>query len=109
MLRELVEWRLAEYLNRAQRAETDDIICKVSHTNGQPILFLPDRAAYPDIPTGQTETVIDGEAYLLDFVKIAVNVARRTNDGSNELPRILRGWDGAVAGLRGPRKEVVLG
>jgi superfamily II DNA or RNA helicase/HKD family nuclease len=108
MVRELVEWRLAEYLSRVQRAETDDITCKVSHSNGRPILFLPDRARHPGLPSGEAVIVIDGEPYLLDFVKIAVNMARKTRDGSNELPRILRGWFGADAGLPGTRNAVVL-
>ena len=54
MLRELVDWRLAEYLSRAQRAETDDIVCKVSHSNGEPICFYRIDADHPELPTGET-------------------------------------------------------
>lgn len=107
MLRELVEWRLAEYLSRAQHGESGEIVCKVSHANGRPILFLPDRARNPELPNGETQVVIDGERYLLDFVKVAVNVARKSKDGNNELPLILRGWFGPDAGLPGTRNTVV--
>ena len=61
LLRELVEWRLAEYLTRAQRVETGDITCKVSQAHGRPILFLQDRLSHPELPTGETPVMIDGE------------------------------------------------
>jgi superfamily II DNA or RNA helicase len=108
LLRELAEWRLAEYLTRAQRAGAGEITCKVINSSGRPILILPDRVRHPELPTGETAVVIDGEPYLLDFVKIAVNVARRTKDGANELPRILRGWFGQDAGQPGTRGAAVL-
>jgi hypothetical protein len=44
LVRETVDWRLAEYLQR-EGDDASDIVCKVSHANGRPILFLPDRAS----------------------------------------------------------------
>jgi superfamily II DNA or RNA helicase/diadenosine tetraphosphate (Ap4A) HIT family hydrolase len=110
LVRELCEWRLSEYLERRQRTEGGDhkIVLKVSHTGGRPILFLPDRQHHPALPWGATTVLVEGEPYLFDFVKIAVNVARRSAEGENELPRLLRGWFGPDAGLPGTRAHVFL-
>src|SRR5262249_38710983 len=43
LVRELADWRLAEYLNRSDIASTTQFICKVSHSGDRPILFFPDR------------------------------------------------------------------
>ena len=108
LLRELVEWRLAEYLDRSRRTAVGQMVCKVSQSEGRPILFLPPRDRNPQIPSGTTPVMIGSDQYLLDFVKIAVNVARRTPDGDNELPRLLRSWFGPDAGMPGTRHTVVL-
>jgi len=54
-VRELAEWRLARYLRRAGATGAPRIVCKVSHTNGKPILFLPSRDRNPGIPEGWVE------------------------------------------------------
>jgi hypothetical protein len=44
LIRELVDWRMAVYARRVgSQSDADRIVCKVSHSNGQPILFLPPR------------------------------------------------------------------
>src|SRR5207249_3077300 len=109
LIRELVEWRLAEYLARASAAEApqdDRIVCKVSHSGGRPILFLPDRANHPSIPTGTIPIMIDTEAYEADFVKVAVNVIRKRGSDRNEIPGLERGWFGHDAGLPGTNFSV---
>ena len=42
--REIVEWRLAKYLQRSKAGEGQEgkILCRVSHSKSGPILFLPD-------------------------------------------------------------------
>jgi superfamily II DNA or RNA helicase/HKD family nuclease/diadenosine tetraphosphate (Ap4A) HIT family hydrolase len=100
LVRELVDWRLAEYLQR-QPATDDAIVCKVSHTGGRPILFLPDRAGRPDIPEGTTPVLIDGQRYEADFAKIAVNVIRAHGSARNNMAGLLRSWFGPDAGLPG--------
>ena len=47
LVEEIVEWRLAEYLGRPSRNTAEGIafVCKVSHANRRPILFLPDRSS----------------------------------------------------------------
>jgi hypothetical protein len=101
LAREVVDWRLAEYLDRPALAGADEIICKISHASGRPILFLPDRDQHAGIPHGITPIIIDGEPHEADFVKIAVNVVRREGGQSNRLPEILRGWFGPDAGQPG--------
>jgi hypothetical protein len=64
LARELVEWRLAEYLARTPSDEIEPgerIVCKVSRANGRPIPFLPDPAAHPAIPRGTVAITVEGE------------------------------------------------
>jgi hypothetical protein len=95
LVRELVEWRLAEYLQRAPDGGQADerIVCKVSHAGGRPIIFL-DRNRYPHAPEGWTNVTIEGESYRANFVKVAVNVIQRADSKENELPALIRGWFG---------------
>ena len=103
LVRELTDWRLAEYLERASipGKEQEEIVCKVSHADNRPILFLPPRESNPNIPNGWTDVLVEGELYEANFVKVAVNVVRRKGGQENELPRIMRTWLGANAGLPG--------
>jgi hypothetical protein len=84
----------------------DSIVCKVSHANGRPILFLPDRTAQAEIPEGWTAIDIDGEPSEANFVKVAFNVIRRPQNPRNELATILRRWFGADVGLPGTNFRV---
>jgi len=108
LTRELVDWRLAEYLRRpGARVQAEDrFICKVSHADGRPILFLPSRGQTPGLPSGRVRLFIDGEVYEGDFVKIALNVVRRPGESANELPNILRAWFGPDAGRSGTQFRV---
>ncbi len=105
LVRELVDWRLAEYLQRQPGTEAS-IICKVSHAGSRPILFLPDRSGRPDIPMGNIPVLIDGRQYHAEFAKIAVNVVRAPGSPRNELPGLLRAWFGPDAGLPGTSFQV---
>lgn len=106
MVEELVEYRLARYLSRPG-AEGDSIVLKVSHADGRPILFL-DRDRHPETPSGWTQVIADGRRYELNFVKVAVNVARAEGEDGNALHGLLRGWFGEKAGLPGTDHRVVL-
>jgi hypothetical protein len=106
LVRELVEWRLAEYLDRQpDEVEpvpgTGRIVCKVSHAAGRPILFLPDRSADLHIPRGEQSVTIDGQMYEARFAEVAVNVIRKVGSPENELPVLMREWFGPDAGLPG--------
>ncbi len=107
LVREIVDWRLASYLERVAKGQDQDaIVCKVSHAGGRPILFLPDRKTYPGIPTGWTDVLVDGELYEANFVKVAVNVMRKKGEKQNRLADVLRAWFGPKAGLPGTNKHV---
>lgn len=103
LVRELVDWRLAEYLERGadDPATGDRIPCKVSHSGGRPLLFLPDRTTHPGIPLGTRPVLIESERYEARFVKVAVNVIRRPGSTQNELPALMKAWFGPDAGRPG--------
>jgi superfamily II DNA or RNA helicase/HKD family nuclease/diadenosine tetraphosphate (Ap4A) HIT family hydrolase len=109
LVRELVDWRLAEYMARTpdEQSAGTRFFCKVSHANGRPILFLPDRRVHLFVPSGTVPVMIDGASYEADFVKVAVNVVRRAGIDRNELPALLRSWFGPDAGLPGTDFSVV--
>lgn len=115
LAREIVEWRLADYLDRAKResrrvaaAGGRDLpsVCKVIHANGRPILML-DRPRNPGLPEGWAEILVGDERFQANFVKIALNVVRRAPGAPNVLPEILRGYFGEHAGRPGTRHFVV--
>ena len=108
LVRELADWRLAEYLTRDAVAEAPGLfVCKVSHVADQPMLFLPDREEHSDLPLGWTPMVAEGNLYEANFVKVALNVVRREGNEANVLPELLRGWFGADAGRPGTNFQVV--
>ncbi|MFW6182121.1 MAG: helicase-related protein [Spirochaetota bacterium] len=106
---EIVDWRLAEYLQRVRARASGEgaMVCTVSRAGRQPMLFLPGRKANPDMPRGWTEVTIYGERYEANFVKVAVNVVRKKGQAGNELPEVLRRWFGFRAGLPGTSFKVV--
>lgn len=108
LVRELVDWRLAEYLDRDKRVATaNQFTCKVIHSGGRPILKLPDRESMPNLPAGWTDISANEKPYVANFAKLFVNVVRTDQESeANLLPEILRGWFGSDAGLPGTRCEV---
>lgn len=109
MLREVVDWRLAEFLRRPDFAELKDgsFICRMLASGARPILKLPDRAKHLMVPRGPTNVIINGETHVANFVKLFVNVVHRPESNQNVLTEILRGWFGSRAGLPGTKQEVV--
>ncbi|MCB9725547.1 MAG: DUF3427 domain-containing protein [Spirochaetaceae bacterium] len=108
LVRELAEFRLAEYLMRPSVAggEGGRFQCRVSHSDGNPIIRLPDRRRVDGIPEGWVEVDVGDERLQANFVKIAVNVMRRSGGEENVLPEVLRSWFGADAGQPGTRYQV---
>jgi len=109
LVEELVEWRLAEYLG--SQVPTTDLPAwqlKVSHAGGRGILRLPGRDSHPDLPLGEIPVQVDGQTWVLHFVKVAVNVGVRSGGDGNCLPTLLRGWFGPQAGLPGTHHRVLL-
>jgi hypothetical protein len=105
MTAEMVEYRLARYLVGKEEASTGAWVCKVSHSDGRPILFI-DRNRYPDLPEGEAELMADGRVYTGQFVKVALNVATLPGESGNALPALLRGWFGPSAGHPGTSHQV---
>jgi superfamily II DNA or RNA helicase/diadenosine tetraphosphate (Ap4A) HIT family hydrolase len=106
---EICEWRLAQYLARAhdESHQAPLFRCRVSHSSGRPILFLPDRTTIPGIPKGWTDVLVNGVRYSANFVKIAINVMRLPSETRNQLPEILRRWFGDNAGSPGSNDYVL--
>ena len=108
---ELVDWRLAQYAS-SRRLDVStsgefSFEAKVSHANGKPILFLPDKVKTPDRPVGPTVVQLpDGTEWTFKLVKIACNVAAPRGQKSNQLPDLLRQWFGPHAGLPGTAFQV---
>jgi hypothetical protein len=102
LLREILDWRLAQYLSRGQAA---GVICRVSrNTGGQPILFLPSTSR--SLPKGPLEIEVSGRPMEAVVAQIAIDVVRGPDTAKNELPEILRGWFGEEAGLPGRSDRV---
>ena len=107
LLREVAEWRLTAYLRRAKVGQSADrVVCKVSHSGGRPILFLPDRNKQAGIPDGWQDITVDNESLQAKFAKIAVNVIARPGSEENLMPQILRRWFGEDAGQPGRSDHV---
>lgn len=108
LVREMIDWRLAEYLDRPNPS-TEGFECRVSHNGSNPILFLPDRKSCPGLPFGETSVTANGKELLANFVKVAVNVIKAPDSDTNQLPALLRGWFGPDAGRPGTRHVVQFG
>jgi len=106
LLREILDWRLAQYLIRGGGLE--DVICRVSrNTGGNPILFLPNGKSKAPAE-GLLEVNVDGQVLEATVAKVAINVIRDPISGANRLPEILRDWFGPEAGLPGRSHRVRL-
>jgi len=108
MAAELVEFRLASYLAGKDRSSSNEWSCKVSHTDGSPIVLL-DRIKAPDLPEGAVEFNADGDQYEAKFAKGALTIASRSGQDGNGLPALLRSWFGPSAGQPGTGHFVTLG
>jgi superfamily II DNA or RNA helicase/HKD family nuclease len=109
LTRELCDYRLAQYLERLQGEKqfAPRIVCAVSHANGRPMIFLPDRDKTPGIPSGWQSVIANAEPYNANFVKVAVNVMHKEGGEENFLPDVLRGWFGADAGTPGTANRII--
>jgi hypothetical protein len=126
-VRELIDWRLAEYLDRAGRERSEgahrasegsdgsevveerEYFCRVIASGDRPIIKLPSRDRVDGIPEGWESLDVEGKKLRVKFAKHYINVVRETESSAkNLLHDILRGWYGASVGQRGTRFEVKL-
>ena len=109
LVREFVEWRLAEYFDRSAAPNDGTYLIKVNQANGNPILMPLNREQNTGLPEGWITFVANGKQFVGNFVKVALNVAKKDeNADRNELPAILRTWFGPDAGAPGTRHFVEL-
>lgn len=104
LLREVLDWRLAEYLSRGQVAAA--IYRVLRNSGGQPILFALSNKTRESLPRGNLEIQVEGRPMEAVVAKIAVNVVRLPSMSTNELPTILRSWFGDEVGLPGRSDRV---
>ena len=110
LTREICDLRLAIYLERLQgdKRFAPRIVCRVSHNNTNPILFLPERKTTPGIPDGWHPVQANESEYSANFVKLAINVMKEVGSENNSLPTVLKEWFGADAGQPGTSQRVIL-
>ncbi len=108
LVRELIDWRLAEYLDREQTTSSPNrFVCRVIQSAGRPILKLPDRDKTAGIPSGWVDVLVNDQVRPVKFAKEFINVIRADRASEdNVLPEIMRDWFGATAGQRGTRYQV---
>jgi hypothetical protein len=109
LLREVLDWRLGQYLARGDSDWSGDLVCRVAlNASGNPILFLPTSPGSPTLPQGALRLEVDGQAMDAVVAKIAIDVVRRPGEEANHLPTILRAWFGRAAGAPGRSDRVRL-
>lgn len=108
LVREIAEWRLAEYIDRPSEADEDGYVIKVNQTTGRPILFPLERDKHGSLPRGWTDVVAGAQTYVANFVEQAINVIRRPGSEDNIIASLLRGWFGPNAGAPGTRHYIRL-
>jgi hypothetical protein len=108
LVRELVDWRLADYLSKQETAfgNADRFVCRVIQSSGRPILKLPGKCEERHDPWGWNSVLIEGERYEAKFVKLFVNVISKVGTQENDLAPIMRRWFGEEAGQPGTRFQV---
>jgi superfamily II DNA or RNA helicase/HKD family nuclease len=107
MVRELVDYRLAQYRARKRwGVSAEGFVCRVIWNQRDPILKLPSRSA-GGVPEGETDVRLsDGSVWQFRMAKEACNVARPAGTQINRLPDLLRRWFGPRAGQPGTSSEV---
>jgi superfamily II DNA or RNA helicase/diadenosine tetraphosphate (Ap4A) HIT family hydrolase len=103
LLRETLDWRLAQYLSRGQDdlSRGQDVVCRVAHSGKRAILFLPTDRGGGGLPKGNLGIIVDGQPMVARVAEVAVNVVHAPDNSTNELTRILQRWFGDDAGRPG--------
>jgi hypothetical protein len=109
LVRELVDWRLAEYLGRSDELGKDGqgFVCRVLQSGGRLILKLPDRSKIVNIPIDWVPIKADGKRYWAKFTSNLLEVIRKEPKSSeNVIGDLLRKWFGGDTGQPGTRFDV---
>jgi superfamily II DNA or RNA helicase len=109
LLREVLDWRLAQYLSQQGRGDVNaDVVYRVGRTGDRPVLFLPSASAAQHLELGPIAVRIDNESYEALIEKVSINIVRKPDAEMNLLPEILRRWFGHDAGMPGRGERVRL-
>ena len=109
LLREILDWRLAQYLNQqSSRNATADIVCRVALNGDLPFLLLPNAATTLHLEQGPAPVRINEESFEILIEKITINVVQVPGEDMNLLPQILRRWFGDEVDLPGRSERVRL-
>ena len=108
LVREIAEWRLAEYFDRPSAATQEGYVIKVDQSKRRPILFPLERDKHARLPRGWTDVTAGGQSYVANFVERAINEIRRPGSKDNIIASLLRGWFGPDAGAPGTRHHIRL-
>ena len=108
MVREIVDWRIAEYLSRpsvSSSADSAEFVCRVIQSNGRSIIKLPSRLKHTYVPEGETKFKVSSKTYTAKFAKQFLNVIRNA-EGKNVLANLVVEMFGENAGQPGTRFQV---
>ena len=91
MCRELVEWRLADYIDRhaPQRVECPVVLKET----GAPLVGL-ERSSHRGLPEGQESILVNGRSFIGYFGADALTSLQEAGmePAEDQLPKILEGW-----------------
>jgi superfamily II DNA or RNA helicase len=111
LVREVCDWRLAQYLRGATegaREASQEFVCKVRSPRGVLQLQLPSRDGSSGVPYGATVVRANSEDYIGDFEHAALKVLKKHGQAEDYLAPILTGWFGSDAGQPGTDHRVSL-
>lgn len=109
IMRETLDWRLAQYLARGNSDWTGDALCRVAlDASGDPVLILPASTAGGSLTQGPLEIEVDGQLMEAQVEKVTINIVHRHGETINLLPDLLRTWFGDATGTPGRGDRVRL-
>jgi hypothetical protein len=109
LARELCDWRLAQYLMRAERTDAPThFLGRVREVGGRAVVELPSREEVSGIPWGEISVSIGDRRYQAHVGKRQLDRLQLPGSERNVLPEVLRGWFGPDAGRPGTRHAVFL-
>jgi superfamily II DNA or RNA helicase/HKD family nuclease/diadenosine tetraphosphate (Ap4A) HIT family hydrolase len=112
LVREIVDWRLAQYLFRLKGEDSGEaevpILCKVSLDRGGLVLSFPQNRRPLSAPLGWAWAQTPDGEFEARFARSGIDALRRAGGEENVLSDLLRKWCGPDAGLAGTRHFVAL-
>ena len=102
LLREVIEWRLAVYLDRGFSNQIDNFCdMLVGNDAGKPVIQLPHDSGLANMPVGRTKIQIYDRLLEAFFADDGITQIFENDSDTNILSKLLREWFGSDAGLPG--------